>query len=89
MRILMRIMIISCLAIGLIYLKTRVVKYEKKIITLNHKIANVHEDINILNAEYAYLTRPDRIRDLAANKLQMQTPAAAQIATINVDGAIS
>ena len=33
--------------------------------TLYYQIGNAHERLNMLQAEWAYLNRPDRLRDLA------------------------
>lgn len=37
----------------------------KEVRTLNRAIGEAHARINTLNAEWAYLNRPDRLRDLA------------------------
>ncbi len=83
MKLLTRVFIILLLAICLMYFKTQVVSYEKKIAILHQEIIEAHNEINILSAEYAYLTRPERIQELATNKLRMQFPKHSKITTIN------
>jgi cell division protein FtsL len=61
------------------------IKYEtilesEQIVKLRHQINRTNDDINVLRAEYAHLSRPDRIQELADNLLRMQPLALAQIA---------
>jgi cell division protein FtsL len=61
------------------------IKYEtilesEQIVKLRHQINKTSDDINVLRAEYAHLSRPDRIQELADNLLHMQPLALAQIA---------
>jgi cell division protein FtsL len=60
------------------------VKYEtilesEKIVKLRHQINKTNDQINVLRAEYAHLTRPDRIQTLADKLLNMQPLALNQI----------
>ncbi len=53
------------------------VKYEtiyasEQIVKMHHLINKERDAINVLRAEYAHLTRPDRLQALADAKLQMQ-----------------
>ncbi len=61
------------------------IKYEtilesEQIVKLRHQINKTNDEINVLRAEYAHLTRPDRIQELADKLLKMQPLALNQIA---------
>ncbi len=63
------------------------VKYQtiyasEQLVKTRHLIAKEKDAINLLRAEYAHLSRPDRIQELADAKLGMQPLALAQIATV-------
>jgi cell division protein FtsL len=60
------------------------IKYEtilesEQIVKLRHQINKTNDEINVLRAEYAHLTRPDRIQGLADKLLKMQPVALNQI----------
>ena len=60
------------------------VKYQtiysaEQIVKTRHQIAKEHDAINLLRAEYAHLTRPDRLQALADKQLDMQPLALTQI----------
>lgn len=48
-------------------------------VKLRHLIAKEQDAITSLRAEYARLTRPDRLQELAAKQLDMQPLALSQI----------
>jgi hypothetical protein len=48
-----------------------------------HLINKEKEAINLLRAEFAHLSRPDRVQTLADSKLGLQPLALSQIATVN------
>ncbi len=61
------------------------IKYEtilesEQIVKLRHQINKTDDEINVLRAEYAHLTRPDRIQALADKLMGMQPLALNQIA---------
>lgn len=51
----------------------------EQIVKLRHLIAKEKDEINGLRAEYAHLTRPERIQELADRQLDMQPLALSQI----------
>ena len=60
------------------------VKYQtiyaaEQIVKTQHLIAKEKDAINVLRAEYAHLTRPERLQALADKELQMQPLALNQI----------
>jgi hypothetical protein len=60
------------------------VKYQtiyasEEIVKTRHLIAKERDAINLLRAEYAHLTRPDRLQALADSQLDMQPLALNQI----------
>ena len=60
------------------------VKYQtiyasEQIVTTRHLIAREADAINVLRAEYAFLTRPDRLQALADKQLEMQPLSLHQI----------
>jgi cell division protein FtsL len=60
------------------------IKYEtilesEQIVKLRHQINKTDDEINVLRAEYAHLTRPDRIQGLADKLLKMQPVALNQV----------
>ena len=60
------------------------VKYQtiyasEQVVKTRHLIAKEREAINVLRAEYAHLTRPDRLQQLADGPLQMQPLDLKQI----------
>jgi cell division protein FtsL len=52
---------------------------ERQVAGLQKQIVDAREDMKLFDAEWASLTRPDRIKDLAAKYLNLQTLHAAQI----------
>ena len=52
---------------------------EREIAKLQSGIADEHEQIKLLNAEWSSLTRPDRLQALAAEHLKLETIHAAQV----------
>jgi cell division protein FtsL len=60
------------------------VKYQtiysaEEIVKTRHQIAKEREAINVLRAEYAHLSRPDRIQSIADGSLGMEPLALNQI----------
>lgn len=53
---------------------------EREIAKLKAGIADQREAIKVLGAEWASLTRPDRLQTLAQEHLQLRTPSALQFA---------
>jgi cell division protein FtsL len=60
-------------------LKYQTIYASEQIVKTRHLIARERDAINILQAEYAFLTRPDRLQALADKQLDMQPLALNQI----------
>ena len=65
---------------GYVYsLKYQTIYAAEQITKTRHLIARERDAINVLRAEYAHLTRPDRVQALADKQLDMQPLALTQI----------
>jgi cell division protein FtsL len=62
--------------------KYRTIYAAEQLVKTRHLIVREKDGINLLRAEYAHLTRPDRIQELADAKLGMQPLALTQIAAV-------
>lgn len=52
---------------------------ERQVAGLQRKIGNTREDMRLLDAEWSSLTRPERLKDLAAKYLNLTTLKADRI----------
>ncbi len=67
---------------GLYQLKYEVQAKEERLARLNRQIQIEHEAIHVLNAEWAFLNRPDRIADLANRHLELSQVVPAQFGRV-------
>ena len=67
---------------GLYQLKYEVQAKEEQLARLNRQIQAEQEAIHVLNAEWAFLNRPDRLGDLAARHLEMNPVTPAQFGRV-------
>jgi cell division protein FtsL len=65
---------------GLFLVKHEVQDLEERLAQLDDRIANERETVHVLRAEWAYLTRPERLARLAERHLGLKPPAPGQIA---------
>jgi cell division protein FtsL len=77
------IIFILPLALGLFYVKHIVQNLEEDLSSLEYKIKSDKEEIHVLKAEWAYLSRPERVKVLASRYLDLQPTSSEQIAEIN------
>ena len=63
------VLLLLCVGVMTYVIKGRVIRLESHIAGLDRQIAQYEENIHVLNAEWAYLNRPDRIQALAQSKL--------------------
>jgi len=65
---------------GYVYsVKYQTIYASEQIVKTRHLINRERDAINVLRAEYAHLTRPDRLQALADKQLDMQPLALTQI----------
>ena len=68
---------------GLFQLKYQVQGLEDKLARLNRQILESEEAIHVLNAEWSYLNRPERIEGLARKYLALQPTAGKQFGSFD------
>jgi len=66
-------------AFGVYMVKYQVQDMKKEIAHTEHLIAEEHKNIHVLQAEWAYLTRPDRIKRLADKYLDVKPLTGKQV----------
>ena len=64
--------VILFVGISLYQIKHFITKKEIELSYIKKNIKTAQTDINILNAELSYLKRPDRIENIAINKLELR-----------------
>jgi cell division protein FtsL len=78
----MHIVAIAALVASAIYVysvKYKTILWSEKIVETRHAVERERDAINVLRAEYAILTRPERLQALADRQLGMQPLALNQI----------
>ena len=69
------VFIMLCVSVGaLMYVSRNVQRSEIMLVNLDRQIAKERESIRVLDAEWSYLTRPERIEELAKTYLDMVPP---------------
>ena len=79
---LMHFVAIGALVASAVYvysIKYKTILWSEKIVETRHAIEKEQDAINVLRAEYAFLTRPERLQTLADKDLGMQPLALSQI----------
>ena len=79
---LMHVVAIGALVISAVYVysvKYKTILWSEKIVETRHAVEREQDAINVLRAEYALLTRPERLEALADKDLGMQPLALNQI----------
>jgi len=79
---LLHIAAIGALVASAVYvysIKYKTILWSEKIVETRHGIEKEQDAINVLRAEYAFLTRPERLQALADKDLGMQPLALNQI----------
>ncbi len=77
------IIFILPIALGLFYVKHVVANLETDLTSLNKSIKSDHEEIHVLTAEWTYLSRPERVRQLSGKYLDLAPTKSTQIADIH------
>ncbi|MFO1127982.1 MAG: hypothetical protein U1E66_06050 [Rhodospirillales bacterium] len=77
------------LAIVLLTIKYEVQSLKDELGALDHQVADERETIQVLHAEFAYLTQPERLSRMVANHLGLVAVQPRQLTTFaNLDAAL-
>ena len=76
------IVFILPIALGLFYVKHVVANLETQLTSLHKSMKSDKEEIHVLTAEYTYLSRPERIKQLSAKYLDLAPTKSTQVADI-------
>lgn len=82
--IFMGMIVLIALCVGIYTIEQQVETYRSELIGLNKQLREDKERSHILQAEWSYLTHPDRIKHMAETHLGMTTLATSQVRDIDV-----
>jgi cell division protein FtsL len=89
-RILINMVCIAVLAIGVYLVKYSVQDVQRNVGTLKSQLASEKESLHLLNAEWSYLNRPDRLRELADRHLMpIDSRQIEQVAVLPVKATLA
>ncbi len=77
--IILWVIMVGAMSSGLFQLKYAVQEREDQLASLNRELIASEEAVHVLNAEWSYLNRPDRIAKLAARHLDLAPMAPEQV----------
>ncbi|MFQ5983893.1 MAG: hypothetical protein ACE5LL_00075 [Alphaproteobacteria bacterium] len=75
--------LVGTMAVALFELKYEVQRLEDELAALDRDLLKSQGTIHVLRAEWSYLNRPDRLKDLAIRHLDLEPVTGAQIATLD------
>ena len=78
-RLLVHMVCVAALAMGLYLVKYSVEDVQRELATKKTELAAEKESLHLLNAEWAYLNRPDRLRALSDKHLDLVPLDSRQI----------
>ena len=84
LRVLINMVCLAVLAIGVYLVKYSVQDVQSNVVTLKTQLASEKESLHLLNAEWAYLNRPDRLRQLADRHLDLIPLDSRRIENVSV-----
>jgi cell division protein FtsL len=79
LRLLINLVCVVALATGLYLVKYSVQDVQREADSLKRELAKEQESLHLLNAEWAYLNRPERLRELADRHLELAPMDSARI----------
>ena len=82
--IILWVIMIGAMSSGLFQLKYAVQEREDQLTSLNRDLIASEKAVHVLNAEWSYLNRPDRIAGLAARHLDLVPMAPGQVAAFGM-----
>jgi cell division protein FtsL len=65
--------------LGLYKVKYKVHEVKSEVASLENKLADESRAVHVLEAEWSYLTRPERVRELANQHLKLEPLTSAQM----------
>ncbi len=71
----------SSLIFSLFHMSYMIDQQSRQLNILNAELRQVEKNISILETEWSYLSRPERLSALAAKYLQLESPEAVQVAS--------
>jgi len=77
------LLLVIAVGYAMFQVKFEVMQQEETLARLTKEIADSREQNRIIDAEWSYLTRPDRVKRLAARYLNLAPITAAQIGELN------
>ena len=83
-RILVHMVLFIVLAVGVYLVKYSVQDVQRELAARKAELATEKESLHLLNAEWAYLNRPDRLRQLADRHLDLVPLDSHQINQVSV-----
>ena len=76
-------LVCAALAFGLYLVKYAVQDVQNDLASRRAELASEREAIHLLNAEWAYLTRPERLEELQQKHLSLQTISSVQTVPVS------
>ncbi len=73
------VILIGFSVFGLFHVKHKVQNLKKELLEINRQLASDRAEIHVLEAEWAYLNEPSRIKKLAEKYLQMEYLKVSQL----------
>jgi len=77
------LLVVMAVGYAMFQVKYEVMQQEETLARLNKEIADSREQIRMIDAEWSYLTRPERLKRLAARYLNLAPIAASQIGDLS------
>jgi hypothetical protein len=84
LRVLIHMVLFAVLATGVYLVKYSVQDVQRELAALKTNLATEKESLHLLSAEWAYLNRPDRLRQLADRHLDLVPLDSRQIDRVSV-----
>lgn len=75
-------MLFASMVFAVYHLKGQVLEREKDLARVERAIQEERETIQLLRAEWSYLNQPERLRRLAASRIEMAPVAARQMSSL-------
>ena len=80
------LVLLTLSAYGLFSIKYRVYDLKRDVAEVNRQLADEKNEIHVLKAEWTYLTKPERLRELASKHLGLEPVSVAQIQPLEYQG---